>query len=88
MQQNMVVGIGETKHITRYVFNEIRIGCVWCQKRHVSREFGPYGLKADDLEVQQIGLLHQIITCLEAVAAIYGMMSKVGCHCEAAKHNG
>lgn len=86
-QHDAVFRQGKAQHVARDLLDEIGVGLVWSEKGNVALQFGAHGLEAADLEVQQLGPLHQLCSCLEAVTSMNSVKDEVGCHCDAAKQH-
>lgn len=79
--------MGEAEHAARNLFDEIGIGQIRAQKRHITLKLGTHSLEALDLELQSAFALEQLVSGLEAVAALESVKGEIGCQTKAEKQH-
>jgi hypothetical protein len=77
----------EAQHVARVLFDEIGVGRLGGEQRHVALEPGAHGLEPSDLELQPCRAGDQSGSGLEAVSAIKCMIGERAGESEAGKHN-
>lgn len=69
--------MGKAQNLAGDLFNEIGIGKVGTQERHITLELGAHGLEALELELESAFALEQSFSSLETVAAFQGVMGEI-----------
>ena len=70
MRHDAVFGVGKTQDLAGDLLDDVGIGKVGREQRHITLELGAHGLEALDLELQQGGALDQALSDLEAMPAM------------------
>jgi hypothetical protein len=78
-RDDAILGMHESEHFAGHFFDNIVVRQFRGQEGDVPIEPRAHGLKASILELQEAGAFEEAMTSQEAVAAIDGVISEVGC---------